>query len=113
MSPAARKRPSRVVRRQRRRRRLAGLTRLAVFMLVLMLAIWAGVRVAHAGPDAAIYTGVRYQVQAGDTLWGIAAAHYGGGVDIRRAVYDIRQANGLQQAVVHPGDTLTLPYEGQ
>jgi hypothetical protein len=102
--------PSRVLRRRRRRRRLA---RLVVFLVVLLVAVWAGVRVAHAGVDAAIYTGARYQVRAGDTLWGIAARHYGGQADLRRVVFDIRKANGLQGATVQPGETLRLPYEGQ
>lgn len=110
---AVRRRPGRAVQRQRRRRRLAGLARLAVFLIVLLLAIWGGVRVAHAAADGSIYTGERYQVRAGDTLWDIAASHYGDSVDIRRAVYDIRRANGLSQALLHPGDTLTLPYEGE
>ena len=104
---------SRAVRRQRRRRRLAGLARLAVFVLVLAVAVWAGVRVAHAGGDASLYTGTRYEVRAGDTLWTIAAERYDDSVDIRQAIYDIRQANRLKQAVLQPGDTLMLPYQGE
>jgi LysM repeat protein len=102
--------PGRVLRRRRRRRRLM---RLAVFIVILLVAIWAGVRVAHAGVDGAIYTGARYQVRSGDTLWGIAARHYGSQADLRRVVFDIRQSNGLQGATVQPGETLRLPYEGQ
>jgi nucleoid-associated protein YgaU len=113
VSAAGERAPSRLLRRQRRRRRLAGLARLVVFALVLVVAVWAGVRVAHAGADARLYTGVSYQVRAGDTVWGIAAAYYDDTVDVREAVYDIRQANGLQHAVLHPGDTLRLPYEGE
>ena len=40
-------------RRQRRRRRVAGLVRFAVFLLLIFIAVWAGVRVAHAGVDGA------------------------------------------------------------
>ncbi len=112
MSNAPVRRPSgRAARRLRRRRRLAGLLRLVVFVAVLTVAIWAGVRVAHAGDDGAIYTGERYQVRAGDTLWSIAVGHYGDGVDIRQAIYDIRRANGLGRGVLQPGDVLRLPFE--
>ena len=104
---------SRVARRHRRRRRLAGIARLVVFVLVLTLAVWAGVRVAHAGDDASLYMGTSYQVRGGDTLWNIAVRHYDHTVDIRQAIYDIRRANELKGAYLHPGDTLVLPYEGE
>ena len=41
---------SRAGRRQLRRRRLAGLVRFAVFLLLIFVAVWAGVGDAHAGP---------------------------------------------------------------
>lgn len=99
-------------RRLRRRRRIAGLVRFAVFLLLIFVAVWAGVRVAHAGEDAAIYTGHRYEVCSGDTLWAIAVDEYGATVDLRKAVYAIREANGLHEAAVRPGQSLTLPYLG-
>jgi len=105
---------SRAGRRELRRRRLAGLARLAFFLLLVFIAVWAGVRVAHAGSDAAIYQGEKYVVGNGDTLWDIATRHYGDDVDPRRAVYDLRQANGLApDAVLQPGDALVLPYGGE
>jgi len=74
------------------------------------VAVWAGVRVAHAGTDASVYTGQRYVVSGGDTLWSIAAQEYGAGVDLRRAVYQIREVNHLDGSTVSPGERLTLPY---
>ncbi len=97
-------------RRQRRRRRLAGLLRFAVFLLLIFVAVWAGVRVAHAGEDASIYTGHQYVVQQGDDLWAIASGEYGATADLRAAVYTIRQANHLASSQLQPGQQLTLPY---
>jgi hypothetical protein len=102
---------SRAGRRQLRRRRLAGLLRFIVFLVLIFVAVWAGVRVAHAGTDASVYTGHQYVVRGGDTLWGIAAREYGSGIDLRRAVFEIRDANGLQASTVRPGERLTLPYQ--
>ena len=104
---------SRAGRRQLRRRRLAGLLRFVVFLLLIFIAVWAGVRVAHAGTDASVYTGHQYVVRAGDTLWGIAAREYGSGADLRRAVFQIGEANRLGQSGVQPGEQLTLPYLGE
>ena len=97
-------------RRERRRRRVAGLLRFAVFLLLIFVAVWAGVRVAHAGDDPAIYVGTAYTVQAGDDLWTIAEARYGGQMDLRAAVYAIREANDLESSALQPGQHLTLPY---
>lgn len=100
----------RVARRSRRRRRVAGLVRFAVFLVLIFVAVWAGVRVAHAGDDPAIYTGTAYTVRAGDDLWTIAEAHYGGQTDVRAVVYEIREANELETSALQPGQSLTLPY---
>jgi Tfp pilus assembly protein FimV len=100
----------RAARRQRRRRRVAGLLRFGVFLLLIFIAVWAGVRVAHAGEDGAIYTGQHYTVQPGDDLWTIAADEYGARVDLRQAVYVIRTANGMHDSSLQPGESLTLPY---
>ena len=110
-SRGAGRRPSgRAGRRQLRRRRLAGLLRFFVFLLLIFVAVWAGVRVAHAGTDASVYTGHRYVVSSGDTLWTIAAGEYGADVDVRRAIYQIREVNHLDDPTVSPGERLTLPY---
>ena len=110
-SRGAGRRPSgRAGRRQLRRRRLAGLLRFFVFLLLIFVAVWAGVRVAHAGTDASVYTGHRYVVSSGDTLWTIAAGEYGADVDVRRAIHKIREVNHLDDPTVSPGERLTLPY---
>jgi nucleoid-associated protein YgaU len=111
VSSRGRRRPSsRAGRRQLRRRRLAGLLRFVVFLLLIFVAVWAGVRVAHAGTDASVYAGHQYIVSSGDTLWSIAAHSYGADIDVRRAIYKIREANDLPSSTVSPGERLTLPY---
>jgi len=110
-SRGAERRPrGRAARRQLRRRRLTGLLRFVVFLLLVFLAVWAGVRVAHAGTDAGVYTGHTYVVSSGDSLWSIAVHEYSADVDLRRAVHRIREVNHLDQSTVSPGDRLTLPY---
>ena len=81
-----------------------------MFLLLIFIAVWAGVRVAHAGEDGAIYTGQHYTVQQGDDLWTIAAVEYGAGIDLRKAVYAIKTANRLDGSSLQPGQGLTLPY---
>jgi hypothetical protein len=49
----------------------------------------------------------RYVVRRGDTVWSIAAAHYGG--DPRESVWRLRERNHLVDGVVRPGQQLLLP----
>jgi len=97
-------------RRARRARRLAGLARFALFLLLVFVAVWAGVRVANATSQSDALEGRPYQVQPGDTLWQIAAAEYDDSLDLRAVVYEIREANDLDGALLQPGQKLTLPY---
>lgn len=98
------------VRRARRARRVAGLARFALFLFLVFVAVWAGVRVANATSESEVFDGRPYVVQSGDTLWQIAATEYDGSLDLRAVVYEIRQANDLDGALVQPGQELTLPY---
>jgi hypothetical protein len=108
MSPRSRS-IGRTGRRQRRRRRVLGLVRFALFLLLIFVAVWAGVRVAHAGTDGALYAGRHYVVERGDDLWTIVATHYDGSIDLRKAVYVIREANHLGDSTLQPGQELQLP----
>ncbi len=67
------------------------------------LAMWAAfVRDSGAGGAARAY-----RVQAGDTLWSIAASSYGG--DPRAGVWKLRRANQLTDATIAPGQVLRVP----
>jgi LysM repeat protein len=46
-------------------------------------------------------------VQAGETLWMIAAARYGG--DPRSGVWKLQQANDLAGSTIVPGQRLVVP----
>ena len=74
-----------------------------ILVFVMSVFLWAVfVRPSEgAGPERA------YVVKPTDTLWSIAASHYGG--DPREAVWKIRQRNGLDGAVIRPGERLILP----
>jgi LysM repeat protein len=74
-----------------------------VLLAVVAFALWAlFARDTHAtGPER------RYEVRAGDTLWGIAAARYAG--DPREAVWKLRKRNGLSDPTIYPGQVLVLP----
>ncbi len=107
---AVRPRPIRT-RQARVRHRFTGLLRLALFLLLVFIAVWAGVRVAHAGAESGVDHPKTYVVESGDTLWDIVTSHYADDVDPRRAVYEVREANALpSHAVLQPGDTLVLPF---
>ena len=74
-----------------------------LILAVLALAVWSAV----ARPSGAHGHKVTYRVQAYDTLWTIASAHYGG--DVRNAVWHIQNANHLAGAAIRPGQMLVLP----
>lgn len=47
----------------------------------------------------------------GDSIWSIADAYTDESEDIRKVIHNIRELNGLEDAVVYPGDTLLIPLE--
>lgn len=83
---------------------------LVLRLLVLALAVGAVFLLltsADAGePPAATSTHV---VAPGDTLWALAASVADPGSDLRRVVATIEEMNGLNDAVLHPGQVLSLP----
>lgn len=76
--------------------------RVVLVLALLTLAVAYGARRSEgAGPDRV------YVVETGDTLWSIAASHYGG--DPRRAVWRLQDRNHLAGTLVRPGQRLRLP----
>lgn len=79
-----------------------------MFVRLLIVAVVAALAIAviargssGAGHESA------YVVQPADTLWSIAASHYGG--DVRAAIWKLQQRNDLAGAVIVPGQRLVLP----
>jgi nucleoid-associated protein YgaU len=89
----------------RRARRLS-----AVLALALGVAIgsWLGPLLAGGSDDFRLAGVQSVVVQPGDTLWSIAADVAGTG-DVREVVDRIQELNGLQDAVLMPGQVLELP----
>jgi LysM repeat protein len=82
-----------------------GIGRPAVAFLVLVIAGF-GLAMEAFGDTAPLESTV--VVQPGDTLWGIASAHYPG-ADPRERVDAIERLNGLDSPVIEAGETLRLP----
>ena len=74
-----------------------------LIVLIVSVVAWAG----FVHPSEATSGDTTHVVQPGDTLWGIATAHYAG--DPREAIWRVREANGLGTATLRPGQRLTLP----
>ena len=61
-----------------------------------------------AEADAPLST-VEYVVDAGDSLWSIAASHADAGDDLRAFIADIKDLSQLSGSTIYPGQVLQLP----
>ena len=76
--------------------------KIVVIAALAVIAVAWGARSSDgAGPERV------YVVRAGDTLWTIAAGHYGG--DPREGVWRLQNRNHLAGTLVQPGQRLRLP----
>ncbi|HEY8192855.1 MAG TPA: LysM peptidoglycan-binding domain-containing protein [Gaiellaceae bacterium] len=77
--------------------------RIAFVTFLAMVLAWSVLTRVSEGAGA----GAPYRVQAGDTLWSIAAQRYEG--DPRRGVWAIQRENSLGGSGLTPGQVLVLP----
>lgn len=75
------------------------------FLILLLLFTVTVAVVARTSSGHA--RGQVYIVRPADTLWSIAAAHYGG--DVREGIWKIEKRNGLAGPEIYPGERLVLP----
>jgi nucleoid-associated protein YgaU len=69
---------------------------------------WVGPLLAGADGDLRLAGVQSVVVQSGDTLWSIAT-EAAGTDDVREVVDHIQELNGLEDAVLIPGQVLELP----
>jgi LysM repeat protein len=74
-----------------------------VIVVIVAVLVWAVLaRDTGAGPTPRVH-----RVEAGETLWSIAAERYGG--DPRAGVWKLQQVNGLSDSTIVPGQRLRVP----
>ena len=81
---------------------------LAVLIMIAML-LASGLPKATAADEGRHMQAV--VVVRGDNLWNLVQKHYDYKGDIRRAIYEVRQINGLKDAVIVPGQVIYIPQK--
>jgi LysM repeat protein len=77
---------------------------ISTMVATLVLLLPSAVRASGDAPAA-----VPYEVEAGDTLWGIAAEVTEPGQDVRVTIGDIKRRNDLSSSLIVPGQVLLVP----
>lgn len=84
--------------------------RAAHLLILAVLVISTMVSITVFSDGGAKYANVReVYVKPGDTLWSIAKEHYDSRVDIREAVYAMKECSGLTDGTIYVGQTILLP----
>ncbi len=81
---------------------------MAVLVIVLLVAGVVGAVGADTGPAHT----VEYRVDAGESLWSIAAVRTAPGEDVRVTVRSLMKLNGLTDSSLSVGQVLVVPAGG-
>ncbi len=80
----------------------------AAVVLALVFGMTAMTPVAEAGASSQV-SYVSVTVHEGDNLWTIASEHAPASMDVRDYILLVEEVNGLENGVVHPGTSLSMP----
>jgi LysM repeat protein len=81
--------------------------------LVIVLSL-LGLILLTLTPKAQGVSNTKYSkivVYPGDTIWSIATDYIDSNTDIRKLVYEIREVNKLNSAIITPGQQLLIPLD--
>jgi hypothetical protein len=95
------------IRQKIRRLRKGRCTAVLVLLLMTVMLLLGGLSQATASDEGRPLQTV--VVAPGDTLWRLVQKHYDYKGDIRQAIYEVRQINGLKDAVIVPGQVVYIP----
>jgi hypothetical protein len=98
--------PQTVGRTRAARHRSSALEVIALLAIAVLLVIGA---VSAGGPQGSELPLSRLQVQAGDSLWNLAAAHPVEGLSTAQVAELLADANHLDGALIVPGQTILVP----
>lgn len=93
--------------RKIKRLRKARCTAVLVLLIIIGMLLFGGFDKANGVDTGRPMNSV--VVCRGDTLWNLVQEHYAYDGDIRKAVYEVKQLNGLKNAYIIPGQVLQIP----
>ena len=92
--------------------RIVNKTKLTLTLAVIFVIILTCIVGPVSGKEAVNeHTYVEYTVTLGDTLWSIAERYNYDNIDVREVIYNIKQANALDNGIVEYGQTLMIPVD--